>query len=281
LGQTKDCVRYNLQSPVSDRGSERRLLFGEVAELYDRVRPGYPSELIDDVLSVAAVGSDGRALEVGAGTGRATSLFAARDIEVVCLEPSAEMAQVARRNCSRFPRVKVIDSSFEEWDLQGTRFKLLFSAQAWHWVRAEVRYSRAHAALEQRGVLALFWNYPVWKGSPVRAALDEVYERRAPHLQSGGSGFATSGTHRNENDQAGEIERSGLFGDVEVRHYQWSETYDTHRYIALLSTHSDHRTLGDGELRNLLDGVREVIDGSGGALTLDYVTNLYLARRLN
>ena len=52
------------------------LVFGEVAAEYDRVRPGYPPELIDTVLSHAP--ADPTALDVGAGTGKATAMFAAR-----------------------------------------------------------------------------------------------------------------------------------------------------------------------------------------------------------
>ena len=36
-------------------------------------------------------------LEVGAGTGKATVLFAERGIPVVAIEPNAKMAAVARR----------------------------------------------------------------------------------------------------------------------------------------------------------------------------------------
>src|SRR5690349_1659884 len=59
---------------------ERRLVFGEAADLYDRHRPAYPEQLIDELVGVA--GLDGRraVLEVGAGTGKATLMFAARGI---------------------------------------------------------------------------------------------------------------------------------------------------------------------------------------------------------
>jgi hypothetical protein len=56
----------------SDR--PRRLALGEVAGLYDRARPGYPAALIDDLVNWAQPGA--RALEVGAGTGKATRLLA-------------------------------------------------------------------------------------------------------------------------------------------------------------------------------------------------------------
>jgi hypothetical protein len=45
----------------------QRLVFGEDAELYDRVRPSYPDELIDDVLRL--VGTPCRAVDAGCGTG--------------------------------------------------------------------------------------------------------------------------------------------------------------------------------------------------------------------
>src|SRR5438105_8011948 len=71
---------------------ERRLAFGAVAELYDRARPSYPEALVEDVVALAPLGSPPRALEVGAGTGKATVLFAARGVAVHALAPSAEMA---------------------------------------------------------------------------------------------------------------------------------------------------------------------------------------------
>ena len=65
--------------------SRRRLAFGEVAELYDEVRPSYPAELVEDVIALAPLDGDApRALEVGAGTGKATVLFAQRGLSDPC-----------------------------------------------------------------------------------------------------------------------------------------------------------------------------------------------------
>jgi len=75
--------RPNTLGPVSDEppiasdqdvsaDAERRLSFGSVAEQYDRHRPGYPPQLVDDILTYADAHAGDRALEVGAGTGRAT-----------------------------------------------------------------------------------------------------------------------------------------------------------------------------------------------------------------
>jgi hypothetical protein len=64
-------------------------VFGEVADYYDRVRPAYPTALVDDVLSYSEPDIGGRrALEIGAGTGRATEAFATKGLPIVAVEPA-------------------------------------------------------------------------------------------------------------------------------------------------------------------------------------------------
>lgn len=75
----------------------RGLSFGSIADQYERYRLDYPDEVVEVVQHYA-----GRplrsALEVGAGTGKATRLFAARGIHVTALEPDLEKAAVFRRS---------------------------------------------------------------------------------------------------------------------------------------------------------------------------------------
>ena len=129
----------------------RRLSFGGVAELYDRSRPSYPPALVDAVLEFAGAGEGDRALEVGAGTGKATVLFAERGLHVVAIEPSADMAEIARRNTAAYENVTIEEAEFERWRPDGREFRVLFSGQAWHWVAPDIRYERARAALETGG----------------------------------------------------------------------------------------------------------------------------------
>src|SRR5690242_1269692 len=154
---------------------ERRLAFGSVAELYDKRRPSYPARLVDDVISYAR--DPLSALEVGSGTGRATVPFAERGIAVHGLEPSAEMAAVARQACAGFDRVEIEETDFEGFTGSEGRFDLVFSAQAWHWVSPDVRVALARRALRAGGAVALFWNTAEWERSPHRPALIEAYAR--------------------------------------------------------------------------------------------------------
>lgn len=46
-----------------------RETFEEAPELYDRVRPGYPDELFDDLARLVGLRTGSRVLELGCGTG--------------------------------------------------------------------------------------------------------------------------------------------------------------------------------------------------------------------
>src|SRR4051812_13872094 len=113
--------------------AERRVIFGETVELYDAARPDYPAALIDDVI---AASGPGPALEVGAGTGKATVAVAARGVDLTCIEPDPRMAGTLRRNVAAYPAVRVVDATFESWP-PDRGYGLLYSAQAWHWVDEE------------------------------------------------------------------------------------------------------------------------------------------------
>ena len=260
---------------------ERRLSFGHVAELYDRVRPGYPAELVEHVLAFSGAEPGDRALEVGAGTGKATALFAERGLEIVALEPSAEMAEVAVRNCARYPSVTVERREFERWRPDPRSFRLLLSAQAWHWISPELRYVLAGQALEPGGTLAVFWNRPSWESSPLRDELAEAYRRAAPDLGAGagpGPMYPAADSRTSWwGDWSSEIAAAPEFGSAESRVYRWHERHPTARYLELLSTHSDHIVLGDARLRDLLDAVGEVLERHGGVLDLEYETSLWMA----
>ena len=70
--------------------TERALTFGSVATDYERYRPGYPDDVVAEVLAYA-----GRpvttALEIGAGTGKATRVFAGHGVRVTATDPDAAM----------------------------------------------------------------------------------------------------------------------------------------------------------------------------------------------
>jgi SAM-dependent methyltransferase len=260
----------------------RRLSFGSAAELYDRRRPSYPSRLIDDVIELASgPASDLRALEVGAGTGKATILFAARGVSIDAIEPSAEMAAYARAHLTDYPQVTITETEFEAAPPPARPYPLLYSAQAWHWIDPRRRFELARAALERGGLLAAFWNRPVWDVVALRDELDRTYRRLAPELAPDGPMQPRCGLGAEVWSRwVQEITAAGGLESPEVRSYEWEHVYSGAEYTEMLRTHSDHIVLEPSRLAALLEGVSEVIDAGGGSLRLGWVTRLCLARAI-
>src|SRR3954451_21675360 len=75
--------------------------FDEVAELYDRGRPGYPDDLFDEL--AAALPRSPAVVEVGPGTGQATKGLVARGANVTGVELAAPPAAVLARNLPTHP----------------------------------------------------------------------------------------------------------------------------------------------------------------------------------
>jgi SAM-dependent methyltransferase len=258
---------------------ERRLVFGEVAELYDRHRPTYPGELIDDLVALAGLDGDRPVLEVGAGTGKATVLFAQRGIPVVAIEPSAEMAAIAGRAAAgRAGSVEIELGDFEAWDPRGRRFPLLFAGQAWHWVTPEVGLPKARDVLLPGGVLAPFWNRVAWGRAGIREALLEVYGH-FPELSRDGPMHPANLLADVSDDWQAEIAGVDGLGEAEIRFYEWQLTYSASEYAGLLGTASEVRLLEEERRNAFLAAVTEATEAQGEAVSIPMRTRLCIARR--
>jgi SAM-dependent methyltransferase len=253
----------------------RRTSFDEEAGLYDRARPSYAEPLVDEVIAHSRIPPDGRILEVGAGTGKATVLFARRGYSLVALEPGANLANVLRKNVAAFPKVRIERSTFEAWPGADGTFDLVISAQAFHWVDPAVRYRKAAAALRPGGALALIRNEQFDLPPSLRAELDMAYARHFPAA-------ADQGSHDVEARRRGlvaEIEGSGQFGPVHSAVFPWIQRYSARQYLDLLNTHSDHAVLEPRSRQALFDAVAAAIERHGGLLEMPYASMVLLAFR--
>jgi SAM-dependent methyltransferase len=239
--------------------------------------------VVDEIVDFASrpAGSPGlpgmRVLEVGAGTGKATVLFAERGLEMLCLEPSPALGDILTRNTAPFRGVRLDRRSFEEWPPEPSAFHLLIAAQSWHWITPEIRYRKAHEALAPTGTLALFWNRHRWQDGDLGRALDGVYGRLAPEVLAEEAPLGPD-PYPSGDELTEEIEASGLFGPARVSAHPWSLTYETEVYLELMQTYSAHRMLEEDRLRRLVDAVGATIQAAGGRVTTQYRTLLYLAR---
>lgn len=233
--------------------SGRALSFGVMAEAYERFRPGYPVELFD--LVMAYVGQPVRtALEIGAGTGKATRLFAQRGVTVTATEPDEGMLAELRKHVPA--DVRTVQAAFE--DLQpGERYGLVYAAAALHWTNPEGRWSRMAALLEPGGVFASF-------GGPVQLADPSVEEAvraaRAPFLESD-EVPSPDGTPPGEDMQwpGTELQRSEWFADVQQSVIERRLTMSARDYVDHLSTVSAYLELPTSEQEQVYGRIMQVL----------------------
>ncbi len=228
-----------------------RATFDSAARLYQQSRPDYPEELYDELVLRADLGSGDRLLEVGCATGKATGPLARRGFRITCVEIGAELAAAARHNLARFGDVQVIEADFETWrPARGTAFDLVFAATAWHWIDPAVKYRRAWELLRPGGHLAL------WTAAHVfPAGGDPFFREIQPCYDEIGAGLPSAAAWPRPGelpDGTADIEGSGLFERVAVRHFDWEVSYSAEEYIRLLDTFSNHIAM-DADKRGRLD----------------------------
>ncbi|MDE2636786.1 MAG: class I SAM-dependent methyltransferase [Chloroflexota bacterium] len=256
------------------------LIHNQVAQLYDRARPGYPAALFDDIVRYADLADDARVLEVGCGSGQATLPMAQRGYIMDCLEPGAEMAAIARAKLASFPKVNVTCASFEAYGCPPATYNLLLSATAFHWTDPRIRFQKAHELLTEYGALALFWHRPAQTDASrdFFNAVQEIYQAVAPELTSDYVMPPPPEAVATEFESL--IPGSGYFGDLKIRRHYVATKYSARAYIDLLGTFSDHQTLDELKRQRLFLAVESLINDSfAGTIIRETVALLYLARR--
>lgn len=215
----------------------RALSFGARAEAYERFRPGYPAALADLVLAYA--GEPVRtALEIGAGTGKATRLFAQRGVTVTATEPDGAMLAELRKHVPA--NVTTVQAAFE--DLRPAEsYGLVYAAAALHWTDPAGRWSRVAALLEPGGVFGSFAG-PVQLVDPAVAAA--VQAARAPFLESDDVP-SPDGTPPEQHMQwpGTELQRSDWFTDVQQSVIERRLTMSADDWVGHLSTISAYLEL--------------------------------------
>jgi ubiquinone/menaquinone biosynthesis C-methylase UbiE len=130
-------------------------VFDEMAAEYDRHRPTYPDELLDQACRVAGLRSGDQVLEVGCGSGQLTRGLAARGLCVTALEPGKNLIALARQNLKGAGAVEFVNARFEDASLPSEKFQAVFSASAFHWVDPKISWQKTAGVLVPRGTLAL------------------------------------------------------------------------------------------------------------------------------
>jgi ubiquinone/menaquinone biosynthesis C-methylase UbiE len=275
-------------------------VFDQVAEAYDKLRPGYPDSLIELAMRRGRLGPGSRVVEIGSGTGKLTESLVKRRLRIDAVEPGSNMIAAARRRLGEIEAVTYHLGRFEDVDLPEGAFDGVFSATAFHWVDPQVAWAKTASLLEPGGLLALL-SHIVLRDERTAEVQDELVAVLREHAPDVAAGFPRS--RELEVVLAGIPERRGnaselwdwlmssgrhrmavpaaadLFVDVEVatEHRDLEET--TEEVIARFRTTSIFHQVDPARREALERDDARVLERHGGTIRWPVLVVLLTARR--
>ena len=194
---------------------------------------------------------------MGPGTGKATRDLLARGATVTAIEIGPEMAALLREVLPS-PDLAIVVGDFETVAVDEQSFDALFSATAYHWISPQAQLDRPASLLKPDGVVAIVDLNQV--SSPddhgFFAAAQPIYERY---------GEGHTGPPSPARDAVDPPMRSALSGDrrftdVEVRSYDWNQTYSASDYRKLMLSYSSTQMMEPSAREALLDDMERFVD---------------------
>jgi len=251
--------------------------FDESATYYDKYRPSYPDEMIDFIINKTGISKESKIVEIGAGSGKATKLFAQKSLSMFCIEPGENLVKLGKKNFENHIGIEYHKARFEEWNCPEEAFDLAISAQAFHWVPKPIGYQKCAQTLKSGGFIGLFWNHYMESTNQVDKELLELADKYGSiplfYLMSDDNSEKRIAFNINS------IESSDYFKNVAIHKYPWEQTYTAEEYLGFLKTGNGYLSLNENERAYVEKEVIDIINRHGGTLTRTYICVLYLANK--
>lgn len=113
-----------------DEPTER---FSARADAYARFRPQYPAALVDAIVRGFGLRAGDRVAELGAGTGIFSALLLGRGLDVVAVEPNADMRASLEALRRPWPGLRIAAGPAEATTLEDASADAVVAVQAFHW----------------------------------------------------------------------------------------------------------------------------------------------------
>lgn len=199
----------------------RATAFEALVDDYDAARPTYPPALYAALPPLAGR----RLLELGAGTGLATTGLLAAGADVVCTDLGPRMLG---RLHAKHPQVPVAVARAEALPFADAGFDGVCGAQMWHWVEPGAAVAAVARVLRPGGWLAVWWNDVDAAGAP-------WYEAQQQRLEAASPGYSRAYRAVPYEDR---LRATGRFADVRTWTATWSRTLDLDTYLRWLRSKS-------------------------------------------
>lgn len=136
--------------------------FVDVADAYERGRPEYTSAVAEAIAAELQVGPGARVLDLAAGTGKLTRALLGVGLDVMAVEPQAELRDILIANVGVG---RVLDGLAEKIPLPNASAAAVTVADAFHWFDQVAALREIRRVLVPGGGLAALRIVPDWTGA--------------------------------------------------------------------------------------------------------------------
>jgi len=257
-------------SRYDPRAMAARFSFEVVDALdYDELRPNYAPEAIDWVAQHGGLGAGSTVADLAAGTGQLSRAFARLGVDVLAIEPAANMRAVLQE---RVQLTRIMDGTAEPIPLADSSIDAVVVGNAFHHFDRDRAFAEIVRVLRPGSVLALYWAWPLEERFLRYPGLREIEEIVESIRAS--SDIATAYRVWSEPPNTAEG-----FGPFERREFPTTHVIPSKRLADLYATSSDVASLPRPARAHLLDRVRELSHGLPESLRVPGRTVVDLCHR--
>ena len=263
---------------------DKRLTFNSDPGNYDRLRPTYSNKLFNDLLNYSRLDNKMEALEIGIGTGQATTPILETGCNITAIEIGNKLADFAREKFSNYINLNIINHDFEKVNLEENKYDLIYSASAFHWIPLDAGLTKVMKLLKSGGVFAWFSvsPLPAMEHRHINDKIQNIYGKYSEYF---GNYEAKKDLER-LNDEVDKKLASRVdalvnysFTDIQNETYYCSRTFKAEDYATMISTFSDHKAMPIEIRRKFLEEIVETINKYGGEFTLSDKMILCMGRK--
>jgi SAM-dependent methyltransferase len=260
---------------------EGKTLFGSDPQNYNDIRPPYPEQIYEFLMTSGALFANASSLEIGAGNGLATRRLLDFGVNPLTLiEPDKRFSSLLA-SISRLYRSEVclVEESFEDAELPRNYYDLVAAATSFHWIQPSTGLAKVAAVLKPGGYAALWWHVfgDLDRPDPYHEATRTILQ----HLLSSPSGAPDAVPFALDTDaRLSDFSRTGEFEKPEYEAYRWTLVLNAEQVGSLYATFSSISRLPEDQREAILNQLMEVAERQfGGTVERNMVSPIYLARR--